>query len=168
MFTFLPVKLDSLIANTTRLTAAVKAVQRDALQSAGEVIKKEWKDNILTTLTHGYATGNYYDSIEVTDVIPVETDFGELPGVEVGSTIEPEGGQPFSYPYYLEYGTANMDAYPTMTPAFEAKKDEAAEVAKAKIAAALALGFRGAALDIGITTMEAKYGGKTASQLGRG
>lgn len=42
---------------------------------------------------------------------------------KVGSTLKPRGGQPYSYPLYLEYGTRKMKAYPWARPSLDRNKD---------------------------------------------
>lgn len=115
--------------NFAKLDALVKSATLTGLAAGGRRMKEEWQKNIEDA---GWAPGHapmdprndpqvqYYESIEVG-----KPELGKGAAIlEVYSTLEARGGQPFSYPVYQEYGTSHNPPVPTMTPAFDNTKDE--------------------------------------------
>ncbi len=133
---FLPLKFDGLAALDVGIAHVISAVQEAAVVGAaagGEVMAQAWRDNVETILIHGYATGEYYDSITVGEPIVDKFDVE----VEVYTEAEAHGE---SYPTDLEYGTSKIPGgYPTMTPAFESSQDAAVAAVAAAEADALAM-----------------------------
>lgn len=127
-----------------RLTLQIAAVE--GAKVAGNIFAGEWKKNIEE---QGWASGHapvdprnvpphgYYDSITIGEPVVAP---GSV-GLEVFSDIEPRSDQPYSYPFYQEYGTSRNPARPTMTPAYETKQIEAEDAIRKAIQEAALLHF---------------------------
>lgn len=122
---FTPLRFDGLAGLDIGVARVIEAVHEAAKLGAEEGAKLlvvAWQNNVNDILIHGYAIGNYHDSIQAADPQIV----GEYDvEVEVFSDAEAHGDD---YPFFLEYGTSRIPGgYPTMTPAFESTKDTVTE-----------------------------------------
>jgi hypothetical protein len=131
--------MDALDVGLVRTIAAVQEAGAIAAKLGGEKIKLAWQDQIDQVLTHGYATGAYHDSITVDEPAVTGT------FIEVTVYTDVTNAYDDSYPFFLEYGTSRMPAYPTLTPAFEASRVEAVATIAAAESAVLNTWFPGSA-----------------------
>lgn len=117
--------LEELKRNCRRLPAVVRLASLDACADGAELIAVEAR-----------ATAPV-DSGEFASKIKVERGAIQRDAAEAALVVDHRDFEGGFHPGHLEFGTSKMEAQPTIGPAFDRKKDEAAALVAVKIAAAI-------------------------------